>query len=386
MRSILLALAPLALGALCALPGVAATNDDPRPLAVPPVVDAEARAPLIQLAILLDTSNSMDGLINQARSQLWTIVNGLGRTARAGKAPIVQVALYEYGQSTIAADEQYLRQVLPFTTDLDRVSEKLFSLVTRGGEEYCGAAIRAATRGLQWSTQTADLREIIIAGNEPFTQGSIDYRASCIEAAAHGILINTIFCGPVAEGIASNWQDGARLANGSFFAIDQQRTVVVPSTPQDAELARLGIEINVTYVPYGRVGRDGAANQMAQDTNATNSSIASSASRAFTKAGGNYANGHWDLVDALECKAVDLGQLPAADLPEALRAMNADQQRAYLAAKKVERLRLQARILELGAERERFLTKIQKSGDPTLDTAILNAIRAQAATLGFVVQ
>ena len=30
---------------------------------------------MIQLAILLDTSNSMDGLINQAKSELWTIVN-----------------------------------------------------------------------------------------------------------------------------------------------------------------------------------------------------------------------------------------------------------------------------------------------------------------------
>ncbi|RPI65426.1 MAG: hypothetical protein EHM44_00590, partial [Ignavibacteriales bacterium] len=31
----------------------------------------------IQLALLLDTSNSMDGLIDQAKSQLWKIVNEL---------------------------------------------------------------------------------------------------------------------------------------------------------------------------------------------------------------------------------------------------------------------------------------------------------------------
>ena len=29
----------------------------------------------VQIALLLDTSNSMDGLINQAKSQLWDIVN-----------------------------------------------------------------------------------------------------------------------------------------------------------------------------------------------------------------------------------------------------------------------------------------------------------------------
>ncbi len=37
----------------------------------------DRKAPLIQLAILLDTSNSMDGLIAQAKTQLWQIVNEL---------------------------------------------------------------------------------------------------------------------------------------------------------------------------------------------------------------------------------------------------------------------------------------------------------------------
>ena len=32
---------------------------------------------LIQMAILLDTSGSMDGLIEQAKAQLWKIVNEL---------------------------------------------------------------------------------------------------------------------------------------------------------------------------------------------------------------------------------------------------------------------------------------------------------------------
>lgn len=41
-------------------------------------------APLVQLAILLDTSNSMDGLIDQAKTQLWKIVNEFA-TAKKGR-------------------------------------------------------------------------------------------------------------------------------------------------------------------------------------------------------------------------------------------------------------------------------------------------------------
>src|SRR6266545_1306595 len=33
----------------------------------------------VQIAILLDTSSSMDGLINQARSHLWSMVDEMGR-------------------------------------------------------------------------------------------------------------------------------------------------------------------------------------------------------------------------------------------------------------------------------------------------------------------
>ena len=36
---------------------------------------ATEKKPLIQMAILLDTSGSMSGLIDQARAELWAIVN-----------------------------------------------------------------------------------------------------------------------------------------------------------------------------------------------------------------------------------------------------------------------------------------------------------------------
>ena len=38
----------------------------------------------MQIALLLDTSGSMDGLIDQARTQLWKIVNELALAKRNG--------------------------------------------------------------------------------------------------------------------------------------------------------------------------------------------------------------------------------------------------------------------------------------------------------------
>src|SRR5690606_16450630 len=133
----------------------------------------------IELALLLDTSNSMDGLIHQAKSQLWKIVNELTSCRKGGHSPDLRVALYEYGNSGLPDDGGWVRQVLPLTDNLDDVSEKLFALKTNGGDEYCGRVIQAATDGLDWSDDDEDLKIIVIAGNEPFTQGNVDYKKAC---------------------------------------------------------------------------------------------------------------------------------------------------------------------------------------------------------------
>ncbi len=119
----------------------------------------------IMIALLLDTSNSMDGLIDQAKSQLWKIVNELaGARCDDSSRPNVKIALYEYGNDGLPATLGYIRQVSPLTSDLDLISEKLFALRTNGGSEYCGQVIKTSLNELGWSASGADLKMIFIAG------------------------------------------------------------------------------------------------------------------------------------------------------------------------------------------------------------------------------
>jgi hypothetical protein len=92
-------------------------------------VVAPAKDQTILMALLLDTSNSMDGLIDQAKSQLWKIVNEVAAAKTVdGKRPNIKIALYEYGNDGLSSEEGYVRQVSALTEDLDVLSEKLFSL------------------------------------------------------------------------------------------------------------------------------------------------------------------------------------------------------------------------------------------------------------------
>lgn len=338
--------------------------------------------PKIQIAILLDTSSSMNGLINQAKTHLWKIVNEFTSAKRGGVRPILEVALYEYGKSTIPAAEGHLRQITPLTTDLDRVSEELFALRTNGGNEHCGQVISSAVHGLQWSTNKRDLKMVFIAGNEAFTQGPVDYRKAVKDAIKRGITVSTIHCGSEAAAINGKWKAGADLADGSFVTIDHNARIARIAAPQDAEINKLGRKLNQTYVGYGRSGVAMAARQAKQDDNA--SGAGGMAQRSAAKASSYYDNSHWDLVDAVNKGKLDLSK--KATLPAKLQKMNLKQRKAYVATLEKERAAIQARIKVLSAARAKYISAARKKSgakDGGLDAAIRKEVKRKGKKNGF---
>ena len=346
----------------------------------------KTKKPLVQVALLLDTSNSMDGLINQAKSQLWRIVNEFNHSRQDGEVPEVQVALFEYGNNGLSAQAGWIRKISDFTTDLDLISEKLFALRTNGGEEYCGWVIKDALERLEWSPSSRAYKAIFIAGNEPFTQGPVDYTDPCKSARARGIIVNTIHCGDERTGVETMWRDGARLGDGKYLVIDQDRAVAYVEAPQDKEIARLSRELNNTYLAYGSAGKEGYTRQEMQDRNAA--TVAASGAlveRSVAKASPNYNNGSWDLVDASKNKDFKLDAVKESDLPATMQALPPAERQEFLEQKSKERAGLQAKINELNAEREKFVAaQMQASGATnTLDRVVVVTVHEQAQVRGF---
>ena len=352
--------------------------------------DKPSGPPGIQLAILLDTSNSMDGLINQARTHLWKMVNEFASAKRGGQSPELHVALYEYGKASLHPEGGFIRQVVPFTTDLDNVSKELFALTTNGGDEYCGWVIEKAVADLKWSDNARDLKCIFIAGNEPFTQGPKDFRKSCKAAADKGITVSTIHCGDNNEGQRTGWAEGAKLADGTYVSINQNEVLPLVVSPQDKELEQLSADLNKTYIPYGNADkrRGLALNQAAQDSNAAKAAPGAAQLRASVKASGLYRNAEWDLVDGLKEGVIKkLEDIKEDELPEELKKLKPEERKAYVEKKSAERKDVQEKIKSLSQAREEHvnaeLKKLRAGGTNTLDKAIIDAVRAQARTKEF---
>jgi hypothetical protein len=343
-------------------------------------VDAPAKDQTIMIALLLDTSNSMDGLIDQAKSQLWKIVNEVAAAKSAdGKQPNIKIALYEYGNAGLSADEGYIRRVSALSEDLDVMSEQLFSLSTNGGSEFCGQVIKTALNQLEWSASNADLKMIFIAGNEPFTLGSVSYEQACSAAKEKGVVVNTIFCGDFNEGIAMSWKHGADLTGGTFMSIEQNNKTVYVPTPYDDQIAALNDKLNATYVYYGATGESRKEQQIVQDKNAASYGVANIAERSFCKSSHAYKNASWDLVDAAKDNEKVITETRSDDLPTEMRTMSIEQRKSYIRQKSEERTKIQAGIQSLNKNRQEYIYKNtpQSTRDKMLDASMMKAIKEQ---------
>lgn len=342
----------------------------------------------IQVALLLDTSNSMDGLIEQAKSRLWNIVNTLTTLKYEGKTPNIEIALYEYGNDNLSAEGNFIRQVAPLTTDLDLISEKLFSLRTNGGNEFCGAVIQDATKKLKWDDGSTDMKLIYIAGNEGFNQGGVSYKESINDALKNNIYVNTIFCGNQTVGINLLWKDGADAGQGKFFNIDSNLVVQYIATPYDEQISKCNDKINTTYVGYGNTGEYKKMSQMREDQNAEKVSKANKTERAVSKSKAVYKNESWDLVDKVKQDKDAVQKLKKEELPKEYQGKSKEEINKIIAEKTAEREKIQKEIGELAKKRQEFIDAEAKKSKvkDDLGNAISTSIVAFAKTKGYTVE
>jgi hypothetical protein len=356
--------------------------------AVPPPAEAK-----IQVAVLLDVSNSMDGLIEQAKAQLWNMVSVMGKAKCAsGQAPQVEIALYEYGRSTNDSKKGYVLQVSPFSQDLDEVSKKLFGLSTNGGDEYCGQVILSSVNELQWDTAAENYKVIFIAGNEDFLQGSVSFSQACAEAKKKGVIVNTIYCGDKMRGVREHWNLGTECGTGSYTNINSDAKIDDIPTPYDSTIFVLNNQLNNTYVAYGVGG--GAASQKQVEVDKMNYSMNKSvaAKRVAVKSKkGLYKNTTWDLVDAQEADDKFIDKVDLKTLPDSLKNKSRAEVKKIVEQKTTQRNNIQKDIANLSVQREAFIVAERKkmagnTNTPTLETEVEKIVREQAKRFNMTIE
>ncbi len=195
--------------------------------------------------------------------------------------------------------------------------------------------------------------------------------------------MNPIHCG----GDEPTWREGARVAGVKFLHIDHNVAIAEVAAPQDAELARLGAQLNAPTSATGSRPRRARPGSRPRTRRPRAPAGATVSTRALAKSSALYDASEWDVVDGVKKGAVNLEKAPAAALPAPMQAMSAPERKAFVEEKAKERAELQEKIRRLGAEREAFVAaEAKKKGDAkgeTLDEALVGSARAQAESKAF---
>lgn len=386
----------LAAASLSALLGLTATGfqENRKPTETQPhFTTAPSTSPKIQAAILLDVSNSMDGLIEQAKAQLWNMVSVMGKAKCNGATPQIEIALYEYGSPRNDVSKGFVKQLSPFTTDLDNLSKNLFALTTNGGDEYCGQVIYTAINDLAWDTSASSYKVIFIAGNEDFLQGKLHYTQACNKAKEKGILVNTIYCGDRMQGIREHWNLNGECGSGDFTNINQDAKLEDIPTPYDSSLIVLNDKLNGTYIGYGSAAASGRSLQAYADVANYSASKSVAMKRIAVKGKKElYKNSSWDLVDAASEKEGEamIDKLDTKTLPDSLQTKSRSELKQLVKAKRQERENVQTEIGKVSAQRENYLIAERKkraaNNQQTLETETEKLLKTQAKKFNMLIE
>jgi len=332
----------------------------------------------VEVAFVLDSTGSMGGLIEGAKQKIWSIANAL--IARR-PAPEVRIGLVSYRDR----GDEYVTRFFDLTTDIDEVFRNLQSFQAAGGgddAESVNQALYEAVHRMSWAQDRGVLKIVFLVGDYPphmDYRGEVRYPETCREAVVRDLIVNTVQCGDVPQ-TTRVWRDIARLAEGSYVALEQSGNMQAMTTPYDEEIARLSGEVSRTMVAWG--ARERRAEAEAKTRAAAEAPAAVAADRAaFNLAsGGKAIQGAGDLVEDLLAGEVDLARIKKDELPAEMQGMSLEEQKAYLGKQRAARESLNRKLTELSSQRAAFIEQEQRklagAGD-SFDLKVAEIVRTQ---------
>ena len=333
----------------------------------------------VDLVFVLDTTGSMGGLIQGAKTKIWRIVNDVMQNQRCGAD--VRVGLIAYRDK----EDEYVTRKVRLNQDLDEVYAELMSFKAAGGgdePEHVRLALHEAVNQMNWRPNSKKV--LFLVGDAPPKDSYIEVPSvshTAQKAKQKGIIINTLLAGD-SKTTARVWQSVAQYGGGEYFTIPQDGGSVAVTTPYDDTLSSLSTRLDSVYLPYGKepLRRSAAAKSMSKLSAIAAAPQEAQAERSINKSINKQAYSQDDLVQAIENGKVKLEQVDSKDLPDQMQTMSDSERRDYVNAQIQQRQQLKQEIAKVSKQREDYLhsnpAQAASNGD-SFDSAVSRALSKQ---------
>jgi len=347
--------------------------------------------PKVEVCFVLDTTGSMGGLIQGAKDKIWSIANEMVSTK---PTPEIKFGLIGYRDR----GDDYITKVYPLSDDIDDIYGKLMEFQAQGGgdtPESVNQALHEAVTKMDWNPSREVLKIVFLVGDAPPRmdfQDDVKYPEVCQMAMKKDLIINTIQCGNIAE-TTPFWNEIADKAEGEYAAILQDGGTVAVATPYDDSITSVNSALAKTVIGYGDMTVQRAVEgKLAVNAAAPAEAIADRAgflvrTKSAPAASAKVISGGQDLVSLVEEGELDLEKVENAKLPESLKALGKEEQKAAVEKNLTERKRLNTEMEELVKKRSAYLEEEKKrqaaaGKSDGFDAQVKSMIKQQAAAKG----
>lgn len=343
--------------------------------------DNGAHPKKVEVVFVLDTTGSMERLIEGAKRKIWSIATAIVDQNPDAEVHMGLVAYRDRG-------DDYVTKVYPLTRDIQKLYGELLAFKADGGgdtPESVNEAIDAAITKIEWTQGVKADRIAFLVGDAP---PHMDYKQDrkypeiLAEARERGIIVNAVQAGRSKE-TERVWRIIAQLGGGRYIPIPQDGgEVVVIETPYDREILNLQIEINRTVMPYGSRRQKAEVQEKAMAPSRAPAPVATDMAAYMRKSekGAKAVTGDGDIVGDTLAGTKTLESLADEERPDELRGLPWAEQRKIVEAKAQKRRELAAKMDELVKRRDAHIAEAQAKAEPkadSFDEVVKDTLRSQ---------
>lgn len=324
----------------------------------------------IEVAFVLDTTGSMEGLIDGAKRKIWTIANTIVDIQPDADIRMALIGYRDRG-------DDYVIKSFDMSKDLQALYGNLTRFEADGGgdePEAVNEALDTAVSKLTWSDKQGTRKIVFLVGDAPphmDYKGERKYPEIIADARKENILINTVQAGNSAE-TKNFWKDIAERGAGRYLAIAQDGGPVEEiATPYDQQILQNQQQIDKTIMPYGTRAQQDELSEKMSVKMAAPAAVQVENSKFYSKRSSakEVITGGGDLIDDVRNKKLQLNSVKESELPVDFKGKS-EKERAEIVEKKLsERSRLEEQMTGLVKQRDDYLMKAAAEGNKQQDTS-----------------
>ncbi|HMT29006.1 MAG TPA: VWA domain-containing protein [Bacteroidia bacterium] len=345
---------------------------------------------IIDVVFCLDLSGSTNGLIDNLRESVWSLIN---QTSKFKPEQQLRIGVVGFSRPSFGKNNAYVKTLCKLTNDFDHMTAELWKLKpeVEKGDQFVSNALIECGNQMNWSKSKNALKIIFLIGNGYVNTGVGDYRTVVNELKEKNIQIVPVYCLRSKKTKETyGWQQIGLISNINYESIwVQKREILVKPIQDDGKLITLIKDLDNQIIPYTKSGLDAFSELKVCDNKAILLPKVSFENRLYYRISDTCLKKleTWDLVSGNLNSPADLLKIDMLFLEDSLKNTTANQLFEKIESKRKERNRLLNEIKKLLPEaRQEYLNELVSRSefktDFVLEKVLLKTMADLAAGKG----